>query len=1035
MASLALGAAGAFIGSFFGPIGASIGWSIGSALGSALDPQKIEGPRLSDLRLQTSSYGKSIPIVYGTKRISGNVIWQTDLTEHSQTTGGKGGPETTTYTYTASFAVLLCEGEISNITRVWADGRVVLDRRPGAAASVFPFTTYYGTETQGVDPTMEGVLGVGNVPAHRGLAYVVFDEIDLADFGQRIPNLEFEVVTLAHTNTAMSQTQHDEDHAVIFYRSVGGGDYPVILQWPTTDASKIRVVANGTTTVHEYNQDLTYSGAVTRSIDDAYPIIYTAPRPGGGTIRYQPIGTWLNGGVPTDVYILLDTLPIGNGLAEPIAGFSNPGIPSGEYPAGGCLTADRTGLFIFTAPTDGLDADKWYLLDAGAVVDSGTISPTLLARSGVANGNSAGNLYTSTGSYYGSMMAENNRRWLWRHYGAGALDGGVTSAFYISDSGVMAISATVGSCNVDGDPDDDYAGGSIYVIQDGYAGVVAGQTLAVFSRYPQGESLKVPVADIVTDISERAGLTAGEIDVTDIASSLVGYGLAQQMSARAAIEPLQAAYFFDPVESDAKVKFVERNDTTLATIDDDDLAAYVGDSPPPILSTQRQQEVELPRVVDIVYINSGADYQEGNQRALRNGTLSQTATAISVPIAMTDTEAKSIADRSLYIAWSEREKFKFTTTRKFSKYEPTDVLEVHGRNVRVTEKVEQPSGLIEWSGVAAVAGATFIQGAVPGTGSGFVEQVPPSIQGTTLRLLDIPLLSDNDSPIGFYVAMAGAIDTNWRGATLYRSIDGGVNYVAQQTATTASRIGTCTTTLGNFLSGNIFDELNTVTVELSPGSADLTSSNELGVLNGANVCLIGSELLQYKTATLTSLRTYVLSGLLRGRRGTEWAISTHGASEQFVAFPQSLTIAGEQSEINLSRYYKAVTSSQPLSGAVATAFANTGVAARTYSPCQLGGGRDASGNLTLNWVRRDKIGGGWVDYTDVPLSETGEFYCATIYSDSSYTTIKRQIYGPTATASYTAANQTTDFGSTQSTVYWDVYQAGAVGYKAARGAT
>jgi hypothetical protein len=606
---------------------------------------------------------------------------------------------------------------------------------------------------------------------------------------------------------------------------------------------------------------------------------------------------------------------------------------------------------------------------------------------------------------------------------------------WINESGVLAESVTVGSDNVDGEADDGQTGGSIYVIQDGYAGVASGMTLAVFTRYPQGESLKIPIADIVSDISERAGLAAGEIDVTDLASSLDGYVLAQQMSARAALEPLQASYFFDPVESDGKVRFVERHDAAAVTIGDDDLAAYVGDEPPAILSTQRQQEIELPRVVDVVYVNNDADYQEGAQRAVRNGTLSQTAVALSLPIAMSDSEAKAIADRTLYIAWSEREKFKFYTSRKFSQYEPTDVLSVHGRSIRVTEKVEQPSGLIEWSGVAAIAGATFVQGAVPGTGTGFVPQTPPSIQGTTLRLLDIPLLSDNDSPAGFYAAMVGAIDTNWRGATLYRSIDGGVNYTAINTATTAARIGTCTTTLGNFLGGNVFDEHNTVTVQLSPGSADLTSSNELGVLNGANLCLVGSEVLQYKTATLTSLRTYVLSGLLRGRRGTEFAISTHAASEQFVAFPASLTVAGEQSEIGLARYYKAVTSSQPLSGAVAVSFANTGVAARTYSPCQLGGGRDASGNLTLNWIRRDKIGGGWVDYSDVPMSETIETYVVTIYSSSGYSTVKRQFFLSSATTSYTAAQQTTDFGSTQSTVYWDVYQFGAVGYKAQRGVT
>ena len=1033
MASLALGAAGAFIGGFFGgPIGASIGWSLGSALGSSLDPKKIEGPRLSDLKLQTSSYGKEIPIVYGTKRASGNVIWQTDLNEVSSTTGGKGGgPEVTTYTYTASFSVLLCEGPIENITRVWADGRLVLDRTPGAPVSAFPFVTYYGTETQEADPTMEASLGVGNVPAHRGLAYVVFDEIDLNGYGNRIPNLEFEVVTLAHTDAAMSIVRQVIGPIHFRAGNTPYGDRPVILSWPHDEDARVRIKAS--TSVYEYGFDLVYIETVAATINDYVPAVLSIPASGGGTHKYVPIGSWITGGVPTDVHAIQYT-SIGNVSDPGLIGIGNHGIPGDEFVGGGCLTEDRLGMFIFTGPsrtdTGASIINKWYLLENGSILKSGTISPAL-SYILLAIGNGCG-----TGGYpYGAMSAENGRRALWMHHGAGSDKGGFASVYYIDDAGNMASNATVGSANVNGDTDDIFAYPSCSAFEDGYCGVVTGKTLTIFTRFPIGESLKVPVADIIADISERSGLTSGDIDVTDVVSSLTGYSLAQQMTARAALEPLQAAYFFDPVESDGKIKFVERADTVAVTIDDDDLAAYVGDAPPSILSTQRQQEIELPRVVDVVYINADADYQEGNQSAIRNGTLSKTAIALSLPIAMFEIEAKAIADRTLYISWSEREKFKFNTARKFARYEPTDVLFVHGRNVRITEKVEHPSGLIEWSGVAAVAGATFIQGSVPGSGSGFVEQTPPSIQGTTLRLLDIPLLSDNDSKYGFYVAMAGAIDTNWRGGSLYKSIDGGVNYTSIAAATVASRIGTCTTTLGNFVSGNIFDETNTVTVELTAGSEQLTSSNELGVLNGANLCLIGSEILQYKTATLTTTRTYVLSGLLRGRFGTDWAVSAHVASESFTAFPASLAVSGQQSEIGLARLYKAVTSGQSLAGAVAQSFTNAGYATMPYSPCNLGGGRDASGNITLNWIRRNRIAGGWVDYIDVPMSEDVEQYNLTIYSSGTYATVKRQVTVTSPTYTYTAADQTTDFGGTQSTLYWDVGQLGGTLFSVRRAVT
>ena len=121
MASLVLGAAGAVFGSFLGgPAGASLGWALGSAIGSSFEKGN-EGPRLTNLHLQSSEYGKMIPIVYGGYRIPGQVIWQTELQEHRNEMG-KGGSGPITFTYSASFACLICEGPIDRMQRVWADG-------------------------------------------------------------------------------------------------------------------------------------------------------------------------------------------------------------------------------------------------------------------------------------------------------------------------------------------------------------------------------------------------------------------------------------------------------------------------------------------------------------------------------------------------------------------------------------------------------------------------------------------------------------------------------------------------------------------------------------------------------------------------------------------------------------------------------------------------------------------------------------------------------------------------------------------------
>ena len=96
---------GAIIGSFFGyPM---LGAAIGGMIGGALDPPKgpkIEGPRLNDLSVQTSTYGAQIPVIKGSVATFGNIFWvennalkETKKTEEQGGKGGGGSAEYTTY--------------------------------------------------------------------------------------------------------------------------------------------------------------------------------------------------------------------------------------------------------------------------------------------------------------------------------------------------------------------------------------------------------------------------------------------------------------------------------------------------------------------------------------------------------------------------------------------------------------------------------------------------------------------------------------------------------------------------------------------------------------------------------------------------------------------------------------------------------------------------------------------------------------------------------------------------------------------------
>ena len=190
MATLVLGTVGRAIG---GPLGGALGALVGNRIDRAVLGGTREGPRLTELAVQTSSYGTPIPLVFGTMRVAGTVIWATDLKEHrARSGGGKGRPATTSYSYSASFAVALSGRRIARVARIWADGRLVRgiagDLKVEARLRV-----HDGGEEQAADPLIASAEGA-EAPAYRGIAYAVFEDMALGEFGNRLPQMTFEVV-------------------------------------------------------------------------------------------------------------------------------------------------------------------------------------------------------------------------------------------------------------------------------------------------------------------------------------------------------------------------------------------------------------------------------------------------------------------------------------------------------------------------------------------------------------------------------------------------------------------------------------------------------------------------------------------------------------------------------------------------------------------------------------------------------------------------------------------------------------------------
>lgn len=1018
MASLVLGGIGAILGSLVGgPIGASIGYMIGSAIGTAFQKGN-DGPKLENLKLANSQYGAPIPVPYGTKRYKGQIIWQTDLQPHAHKhgKGGSGGP--TTYTYSASWAALLTDmssGPAVAVPQIWFDGTLVYDET-GANGNLpqLPMTIYLGTVTQSPDPVMEAILGVGNVPGYRRYCYLVFDDMDLTDYGNRLPSINASVATAAGVFPWRVSTFNWDPEGKVHLNAYGA----------VYDGKNVTVyIYNGgpPETYYEYVFDI-------YGVEDMSKR-FSAPIVGGPGINQFVIQNCTGEATRTGWYyrenfttsFFSDPLGgVGNQIAEQRPVYQNDFI----YAIGRNGINGHTGISRWPATGAVIDgtsgvADGTIDFGAGFNLSDLTIATSNNSDVYVYN-NVTGFLTAYTADLSGTIVNS------WDMSGTNFYSGFVFTVFNNVFAGYNGTSK-VGAYYLNND-------GTVTFVNQIFMpiGSVIELGKSGLCLVPDGIISLVPPPAPVTlkaindDISARCNCPA--YDHSALADILVaGYSIDQQTIGRDCITPLQSAYFYDMVERAGVMTSVLQGGPSQVSIPSNDLACHAeGDTLPALIEIKYTQELELPYQVAVNYIDASVDYQTNTQYARREVTTSQLSLTAQLAIVLTASEAQAIATTSLYRAWTERSGLGIALPRKYWQYEPTDVVTAEGFLMRLTSKNDTVPGVVKFEGVAANR-TLYSQGqAIGSSGDGFTPSTPPPTQTTTLLLLDIALVTDADSPNGIYGDFIPSAATFYSGGTLWKSIDGGANYVSIDASNTRAIVGIASGTLADFGGGNMFDESNTIEVVIGAAGGDLTSADETSVFAGANIAMLGSEIFQYKTADLTATNTYTLSGLLRGRRGTEWAMATHGAGEQFVAFPTSVNPPAPFNELGLSLKYKATSVGQAVAAVNAQDFTNNGNALAPYAPVQVGGAPidPFDGTVQINWLRRTRIGGAWNNFNDVPLSEPSEQYIVQIWN-AAYSLVARIIQVTSPTVTYTAAQQVTDFGATQLHVYATIGQLGS----------
>lgn len=1080
---------------------AAFAYTLAAGIESYVLAPDIQGPRLEDRKIQISTYGAQIPIVFGSFRLAGNVIWPRDfeVQEHSTAQSSKGGGgDTISYNYSATFAVLLCEGPLAGIGRIWMNKKLMYDPSSSTATTdpaIAGMTVYLGTETQDPDPLM--VAADGSAPAYRGWAYIVFENLELTNsgFGNRLPSVEVEVFTSAVISGPPSPRVVELGASAAIGASQAGAavvDPVTGLIW----SSAPQFIGAGFQV--RVNSDDTKTAVGTFFV--ALPSVIGG---GKGQICYVPL-TSTRG----EIWVVGDAFGV---WIDRFAVFSGPTksfitLASGLYhgtaninvmaynPETARVMAFRYGggVSLFNPVTRAaLTISDFYLGESpgslGVVsINTCIITPLYFCvhswgsydRVTIRLLTDYSHVATVTTGYSvnSTMFYDPDRDRLVLCATGQTFEiinlttFSVTTHTYSTPAGadtVPPVSAVLmtgvyaGGNYIFGADGGTESGSTLYTVNpvtlvcdyaytyETYSGTqlmaepllvpkdTTRQYLFSFDRdsvkrlYFRGTVAGAPVtlSSIVSSLCTRVpfGLGTSDIDVTALTDLVDGYLVGQQMTRRSAIEPLMAAHFFDGVESDHLMKYVKRGGSSAVTIVQDDRAAHLdGEELPAHLNILRASELELPWTIDVTYTDKERDYQPSTQYDRRITRNANDPRRIELAIVMSAQKAKQVALVNLYLPWL-RTRFAFSTGLAYGKYEPTDVITLPTDNVtyvaRITRRADQGNGVLQWEAELEDSAIYTQTGTVPA--QTFVPQTIRDPGITDLVMLDTPILRDEDDNAGYYVAMGGST-AGWPGATLFKSTDNGSSYSSVLSIVNEATIGAASGVLGDFTAGNIFDEGNSVTVSLTSGGP-LTSATSDQVLNGSNTAILGAhgrwEVLNFKSATLTDTDTYLLAGLLRGRRGTEWATGLHAAGDTFVLASESTWQRPNpgSAEVGLERMYKAPAFSTQLSAATAEAFTNSAVGLEPYAPVNLAGTRDGSGNLTITWNRRARYGYGPL-HAIVPLTESPESYSTDIMNGVA---IMRTIASATQTVSYTSAMQITDFGSVQASLLINVYQVSA----------
>jgi Putative phage tail protein len=1044
MATLALSLAGAGLGSFTGVgagAGWQIGSTLGRLF---FPSNKSGATPLNDLKISGASYGSVVPKLMGTMKVAGNVIWAgpTEQVSQPQQGGGKGSAAaapTTGTVYHANFAIAFAQGEMGGLVQIFADGNLIYDAQGTAVKrqNGLHFRYYSGSETQQADGLIESVLGDGNTPAYRGICYVVFDSLPLAPYGNRLPNIE---VVLTHKGvpvfpqkagqSLLSSPQQyavDDNRGVIYtyhyensneyFRKIDAGNLTKVderqagVNFPNLPAAAYGLSLDrdgnlwlgtglgiiGNRHIYRYNPEVgqilasrqlpTDVGAISASVDIQDPI---------GGKRLQVAGSQQSG----QIVVFDPDLNVEDTLTN-----LSPACTGRVRDKAENAWLVMSGIQV-KYPLNSVDIVKVSTVarpdnasGLGAVFQKFTLSQNVLTPSNLSLpiAHNVTNLLAYLPDRQELVLMNPYRIFKWSLLtqtvtavldivGLGyiavpqqksddtlVVRKGAATLIYLSCDDLQEVeridlAAFTGISSIDDMIYDDQSDSAVLF--------KAGQSIRkVYLRRLAGS--RISFAAAIVELLTLTDFNQSDIDVTAVTGDVGGLILNRNGSVQDMIEPILLAGHLDICESGYKLKFVPKGQPPVDILTDSD---FIG-AP----EKTRLQEAELPGLVTVSYMAADGGYQAGAQSAKRAYApfatmFGRNDTLVGLPMALDAVQAKAIATKSLYSAWSERSLYRYGLPTKYLALDPTDNISVTSGDVTYQMRLSQMHLGLDFVTDAEAVGhnvTNALPSLVADAGTGYQMQPiqnPPNLE---LFLPNLPLLRDEDAittgASRFYFALSTR-NANWQGGALFLS-EIGTRYTQKGSSQQSAAWGGCQTVLPPVTDPWRTDRYSRIQVRFVSGEDKIESISHSEMLSGANVILIGNEIIQFSKVIWLSDGSAELSDLLRGRRGTEDAIQNHGVGERAMlldpSYLQRNTVA--LSFLNKTHYWKAVSAGQLLEDAKVVRQQLRGRDLQPYAPVHIRGSRQVNGDLDIEWQRRTRIGGDRF-VVAAPLSEARESY-------------------------------------------------------------